>query len=89
MGIFKRVQSRLDKSGDLVFGMSRRLGVDLGHRVVHDPEAEARRLRTMLFRCAQCTNQEGCAHLQDRFDTLEDAPGYCMNKRAFQDMERE
>lgn len=69
--------SKLDRSADLVKGMATRIGYD-----VSDP-AHAPLFKQMVFACAGCSDQDGCARLQADADTLDAAPTYCRNADRF------
>ena len=71
--------SKIDKSADLMFGLSERMDVDLGSRVLADPEQAGREYRAMVLRCTGCSNQTGCANLQHTHDHIDRAPEYCRN----------
>ena len=72
--------SRIFGSADLVSGMARRLGADLGGALGESPDITALRLRSMVIRCAACRDQPGCEALQRAHDRLDRAPDYCMNR---------
>ncbi|MGJ8618333.1 MAG: DUF6455 family protein [Sulfitobacter sp.] len=71
--------SKIDKSADLMFGLSERMDVDLGSRVLADPELAAKEYRSMVLRCTGCCDQDGCAKLQRDHDHIDRAPDYCRN----------
>ncbi|TNF64107.1 MAG: adenylosuccinate lyase [Rhodobacteraceae bacterium] len=79
MGLFRKLAG----SADLVSGMAQRLGADMQDQIMSDPEAGARRFAAMVYRCAGCTDQDGCAALQAENDRLDHAPAYCRNADAF------
>ena len=74
--------SKIDKSADLMFGLSERMDVDLGLRVLANPEQAAQEYRSMVLRCTGCSDPEGCAKLQRTHDHLDQAPDYCRNRDA-------
>lgn len=79
MGLF----SKLGNSTDLVGGLSKRLGTDLRGPMMRNPEQAAREYRSMVLRCANCTDQVDCAERQAKSDHLDAAPDYCLNKEIF------
>lgn len=85
MGLFKS----LADSADLVSGMADRTGTDLSAGILANPESGARAFAAMVYRCASCTEQDGCRHLQAGNDRLDQPPAYCRNRAAlgFQDRE--
>lgn len=74
--------SKIDKSADLMFGLSKRMEVDLGSRILANPEQAAQEYRSMVLRCTQCSDQTGCAELQHTHDHLDQAPDYCRNGKV-------
>ena len=71
--------SKIDKSADLMFGLSERMDIDLGSQVLANPERAGRAYRSMVLRCTGCSDQAGCATLQRTHDHLDRAPEYCRN----------
>ena len=70
---------KMSESNGLVRGMAERLDVDLDTRM-GTGEAAARSYRAMVMRCANCSDHEACARLQEDNPMLDAAPDYCMNK---------
>ena len=71
--------SKIDKSADLMFGLSERMNIDLGSGVLANPEQVAREYRSMVIQCTGCSDQAGCAKLQSEHDHIDQAPEYCRN----------
>ncbi len=71
--------SKIDKSADLMFGLSERMDVDLGSWVFANPEQAGREYRAMVMRCTGCSDQAGCEKLQRAQDHIDQAPDYCRN----------
>ncbi|MEP4194192.1 MAG: DUF6455 family protein [Aliishimia sp.] len=74
---------KLSESASLVSGMAERLDADISGRIASNPETAARSYVSMVRRCANCSNHEACAELQDASPALDAAPDYCLNKDAF------
>ncbi|MGC1496470.1 MAG: DUF6455 family protein [Sulfitobacter sp.] len=72
--------SKISKSADLMFGLTERMDVDLGTRVLENPEQAAQEYRAMVMRCTGCSNPGGCAKLQRTQEHIKEAPEYCMNR---------
>ena len=70
---------KMSESTGLVSGMAERLDIDLEARM-SDGEAAGRSYLNMVMRCANCSEHETCARLQDENLMLDAAPDYCMNK---------
>ncbi len=75
MGFLKR----LAQSADLAMGMAKRLDVDLSANALAGDELAGQHLRAIVMRCAQCSDQQGCARLQAGTTTLAQAPRFCQN----------
>ena len=75
MSLFKRIA----RSSDLASGMMNRLGADVADRLVREPDLFAGEVRSIIIRCAACSDQEGCARLQAENETLAHPPAYCLN----------
>lgn len=75
--------SKLSRSSDLVGGMSQRLGVVPNLATAADADRAAQSYRTMVLRCATCSDQDACTRLQAENATLDTAPGYCRNADRF------
>ncbi|WP_299628297.1 DUF6455 family protein [uncultured Tateyamaria sp.] len=74
--------SNLARSADLMTGLMGRMG-----KVVLAPNevpslAQARKIRNMVYRCAACPDQRGCAALQATALHLDSPPAYCPNADA-------
>ncbi|MGJ8626635.1 MAG: DUF6455 family protein [Sulfitobacter sp.] len=78
--------SKIDKSADLMFGLSDRMDVDLGSRVLANPVQAAQEYRSMVIKCTGCSDQAGCAKLQKSHDHIDEAPKYCRNGAALNAM---
>lgn len=78
--------SKISKSADLMFGLSERMDIDLGTRVLADPEKAAKDYRAMVLRCTGCSNPGGCAKLQRTHKHIDAAPEYCLNGDALNSM---
>jgi len=72
--------SKLGNGADLVIGMSDRLGGNFDAAMVRNPEKAAQDYRSMVLRCASCTEQESCAEHQANSTSFDAAPEYCLNK---------
>ncbi|WP_299376307.1 DUF6455 family protein [uncultured Tateyamaria sp.] len=72
--------TKLARSADLMTGMLDRMGKGLAHGT--PSQAQARHARNLVFRCAACPDQEGCARLQATALTLDHPPVYCPNAQA-------
>ncbi|WP_050929989.1 DUF6455 family protein [Aestuariivita boseongensis] len=72
--------SKIAKSADLASGMMDRLGSELMEDLMRNPETSTHRLAGVVFRCAGCSDQDGCAKLQAENAHLDHAPSYCRNK---------
>lgn len=72
----------------LARGMVRRLGVDLGDKVV-DGRITDEALGPILDRCCQCPYPGSCAAWEaDHPDHADAAPGYCQNIDFFAELPR-
>lgn len=70
----------------LARGMVRRLGVDLGDRVV-DGRITDDALGTLLDRCCQCSQPGACmAWEAEHTGHVEETPDYCLNRSVFETM---
>jgi hypothetical protein len=75
--------SRFSRSNELVAGMADRVGDDLSASCDTQPVSAASRRRGMVIRCATCTAQDDCQHLQDANAVLDAPPAYCRNRDQF------
>ncbi|MCE8001014.1 MAG: adenylosuccinate lyase [Rhodobiaceae bacterium] len=71
--------TKIAKSADLASGMMERLGSDFATDILEHPETGAQTYASVVFRCAGCSDQAGCARLQAEVDHLDHAPAYCRN----------
>lgn len=71
--------SKIARSADLASGMMKRLGSRFPQDVMESPDTHAHLYAGVVFRCAGCADQEGCAKLQTENAHLDRAPSYCRN----------
>lgn len=74
--------SKIAKSADLASGMMDRLGSSFAEEIMRNPETGTHQYARVVFRCAGCSDQAGCADLQARHAHLDRAPSYCRNADA-------
>lgn len=74
--------SKIGQSADLMQGLATRMDVDLGARILADPDHAAQVFRTMVLRCSQCDGQSDCASLQAANPHIDAAPAYCRNREV-------
>lgn len=72
--------SKIARSADLASGMMQRLGSRFPQDVLDHPETGTSKYASIVFRCAGCPDQDGCAKLQAEHAHLDHAPAYCRNK---------
>jgi hypothetical protein len=77
------ILSKIEKSADLVKGLSDRIGFDIASQIRSDPQSVGPKYRNVVLRCTSCTNQAECAQLQASNDHLDRAPDYCLNRDTF------
>lgn len=80
------VFSKIGKSADLMFGLTERMDLDLGSRVLANPEQAGQDYRAMVLRCTGCENPSGCAKLQRDHSHIDQAPDYCRNRNTLNAM---
>lgn len=71
--------SRIARSADLASGMMERLGSTYADEILAHPETGTQRFASLVYRCAGCRDQDGCAKLQAENAHLDHAPSYCRN----------
>jgi len=76
--------SKIARSADLASGMMDRLGSDFAEDILRNPESGTHKYAGVVFRCAGCSDQEGCAKLQAENAHLDHAPAYCRNKKILE-----
>jgi len=72
--------SKIANSADLASGMMDRLGSSFAQDILDSPETGVHKYASVVFRCAGCPDQEGCAKLQAENAHLDHAPSFCRNK---------
>lgn len=76
------IVSNFALNADLMNGVMKRLGrAALGPDDIPNP-VRAQKLREMIYRCAACSDQSGCAALQATVMKLESPPLFCRNADA-------
>lgn len=76
--------SKIARSADLASGMMDRLGSDFAEDILRNPETGTHKYASVVFRCAGCSDQDGCAKLQAENTHLDHAPDYCRNKKILE-----
>ena len=71
--------SKIANSADLASGMMTRLGSTFADDILENPDTGTRRYAAVVYRCAGCSDQAGCAQLQAQNAHLDHAPSYCRN----------
>ena len=79
MGMF----TKLSDSADRMNGMADRLDFSFTAKIQENPEIEAYRYRSAIYKCASCACAEACDTLQAENAHLDAAPAYCRNRTLF------
>lgn len=74
--------SKLALSADLMNGVITRMGKAVLGADETPSLTQAQKLREMVYRCAACSDQSGCAALQATVTQLDRPPMFCRNSRS-------
>lgn len=78
---------KMSQHTDLVTGMSERVGIDWGERIMKNPE-NAKEFRNAVMQCTRCQELGACQKFQEHNGTAGNAPDYCMNADLFKELQQ-
>ncbi len=78
---------KMSQHTDLVTGMSERVGIDWGERIMKNPE-NAKEFRNAVMQCTRCQELGACQKFQELNGSAANAPDYCMNADLFKEMQQ-